>query len=77
MLLVVHLIIGHRKLRDVDYYRDEEMAKRMLGLRRLPNASTINRSLRSADGSSVKKVRCESRNRVLDRLTTERLSRVR
>ena len=31
MLLVVHLIIGHRRLRDVDYYRDDEMVKRLLG----------------------------------------------
>ena len=31
MLLVVHLIIGHRRLRDVDYYRDDEMVKRVLG----------------------------------------------
>ena len=26
MLLVVHLIIGHRRLRDVDYYRDDAMS---------------------------------------------------
>jgi hypothetical protein len=70
------LIIVHRKLRDVDYYRDDEMVKRVLGLRRLPDASTISRSLRSADEISVEKVRCESRNLVLERLTTERLSRV-
>ena len=35
MLLVVHLIIGHRRLRDVDYYRDDEMVKRVLGLKRI------------------------------------------
>ena len=29
MLLVVHLIIGHRRLRDVDYYRDDAMVKRV------------------------------------------------
>ena len=30
MLLVVHLIIGHRRLRDLDYYRDDELVKRVL-----------------------------------------------
>ena len=45
MLLVVHLIIGHRRLRDVDYYRDDEMVKRVLGLKRLPDVSTVSRSL--------------------------------
>ena len=36
MLLGVHLIVGHRRLRDVEYYRDDEMVKRVLGLKRLP-----------------------------------------
>ncbi|MCP4286508.1 MAG: hypothetical protein GY792_19015, partial [Gammaproteobacteria bacterium] len=76
MLLIVHLIIGHRRLRDVDYYRDDEMVKRLLGLKRLPDVSTINRSLRSADKVSVEKVRDESRNLVTERLSAERLSRV-
>ena len=43
LLLVVHLIIGHRRLRDVDYYRDDEMVKRLLGLKHLPDVSTISR----------------------------------
>ena len=49
MLLVVHLIIGHRRLRDVDSYRDDEMVKRVLGLKRLPDVSTVSRSLANAD----------------------------
>ena len=52
-LLVVHLIIGHRRLRDVDSYRDDEMVKRILGLKRLPDVSTVGRSLASADEQSV------------------------
>ena len=40
MLLVVHLIIGHRRLRNLDYYRDDELVKRVLGLKRLPDVST-------------------------------------
>jgi hypothetical protein len=76
MLLVVHLIIGHRRLRDVDYYRDDEMVKRVLGLKRLPDVSTISRSLGSTDELSVEKVRAESRNLVMERLSVEGLSRV-
>ena len=76
MLLVVHLIIGHRRLRDVDSYRDDEMVKRTLGLKRLPDVSTVSRSLASADAQSVAKVRRESRQLVLERLAHERLSRV-
>ena len=76
MLLIVHLIIGHRKLRDVDYHRDDEMVKRVLGLKRLPDVATISRSLSSADELSVEKVRAESRNGVIERLCAEGLSRV-
>ena len=76
MLLVVHLIIGHRRLRDVDYYRDDAMVKRVLGLKRLPDVSTLSRSLASADEQSVGKVRIESRHLVMERLALERCSTV-
>jgi hypothetical protein len=59
MLWVVHLIVGHRKLRDVGYYRDDEMVKWVLGLKRLPDISTLSHSLRSADELSVEKVQVE------------------
>ena len=76
MLLVVHLVIGHRRLRDVDYYRDDEMVKRVLGLKRLPDVSTLSRSLASADGQSVAKVRRESSRLVTERLMHEGCARV-
>ena len=76
MLLIVHLIIGHRRLRDVAYYRDDEMVKRLIGLKQLPDVSTISRSLASTDEASVEKVRSESRELVIERLSTEGLSRV-
>jgi len=52
------------------------MVKRLLGLKRLPDVSTISRSLGSADKISVEKVRGESRNLVIERLATEGLARV-
>ena len=71
MLLVVHLIIGHRQLRDMDSYRDDGMVKRILGLKRLPNVSTVSRSLAGADAQSVAKVRNESSRLVMERLARE------
>ena len=32
MLLVVHLLLGYRRLRDFAYYQDDPMVKRLLGL---------------------------------------------
>ena len=49
MLQVVHPIIGHRRLRDMDPYRDDGMVKRILGPERLPDVSTVSRSLAAAD----------------------------
>lgn len=76
LLLIVHLILGHRRLRDLDYYRDDEMVKRTLGLKRVPNVSTLSRWLSGADEASVRKVRAESMSGVLERLAKAGLSRV-
>jgi hypothetical protein len=64
------------KVRDVDYCRDDERVKRVLGLKRLPVVATVSRSLSSADVASVDKVRGESRNEVIARLCAGGLSRV-
>ena len=66
--LIVHLILGFRKLRDRDYYHDDPMTKRFLGLKRLPDVATISRSLSAMDEAAVAGYRAMSRNLVLDRL---------
>jgi len=35
LLIVVHLILGFRRLREVDYYRDDPIVLRLLGLRKI------------------------------------------
>ena len=74
--LIVHLILGFRKLRDRDYYQDDPMAKRILGLKRLPDVATISRALSALDEEAVAGYRAMSRNLVLDRLEAEQLARV-
>ena len=76
LLLVVHLILGYRELRDLRYYQDDEMVKRLLGLKRLPDVATVSRGLASADERSVENVRGENRDVVLDRLASLSLARV-
>ena len=34
MLLIVHLLIGYRRLQDLRYYHDDPMVRRVLGLDR-------------------------------------------
>jgi hypothetical protein len=68
LLLVFHLLLGFRKLRDLDYYQDDPLVKRLLGLKRLPDVSTVSRALRTIDNPAIEKVRDLCRNLVITRL---------
>ena len=76
LLLVIHLIIGFRRLRDVDYYRDDPMVLRLMGLRKLPDVSTISRALSQMETRGVENVRCLSRSIVIEALRRENLPRL-
>jgi hypothetical protein len=76
LLLIVHLLLGFRRLREVDYYRDDPLVLRLLGLRKLPDVSTISRALSQMEHEDVEKVRKLLRALVLEGLKRERLSRL-
>lgn len=76
MLLVVHLLLGYRRLQDMRYYSDDPMVQRVLGLKRLPNVSTVSRNLSDLDKRSVTGVREVSRTIVLDRVNEAAFARV-
>jgi len=76
MLLIVHLLIGFRRLREVDYYRDDPMVLRIMGLKKLPDVSTISRALSDMKSQEVTKVRELSRSLVIQGLIRERLPRL-
>src|SRR3990170_1222834 len=68
LLLIVHLLIGYRRLREIDYYRDDPMVKRLLGLSRIPDVATVSRALAHVDGESIEKIRQLCRGMVIERL---------
>jgi len=68
--LVVHLLLGYRDLRESAYYRDDPMVKRILGLQRLPDVSTLSRMLKEVDERSVSRLACYLTERVLRGLQT-------
>ena len=76
LLLIVHLLLGFRRLREVDYYRDDPIVLRLMGLRRLPDVATICRALGQIDADGVEHVRQLSRGMVLEGLQREQLPRV-
>lgn len=76
LLLIVHLLLGFRRLREVDYYCDDPIVLRLMGLRKLPDVSTISRALSQMEREGVEKVRELSRSLVIEGLKRERLSRL-
>ncbi|MDX2441605.1 MAG: transposase, partial [Desulfobacterales bacterium] len=76
LLLIVHLILGFRRLREIKYYRDDPIVLRVMGLRKLPDVSTISRSLSQLDEKSVKNIQRLSRSFVIDELHREQFCRV-
>ena len=75
LLLVVHLLLGCRGLRDMARYRNDEAVRRAVGLRRLPDVSTVSRVLAGMDGRCVDKVRAANRELVAGRLRALRPGR--
>ena len=75
-LLVVHLLLGWRRLRDLDYYRDDPLVLRVLGLQRLPDVSTVTRGLRRVTASVVGRLHRLNRKLVLNRVRHQGLVRL-
>lgn len=76
MLLIVHLLLGYRRLQDMRYYRDDPLVRRVLGLERLPDMATVSRTLASMDSRSVDKLRQLNRQLVLAQLGALDLARI-
>lgn len=76
LVLVIHILLGYRKLDDIKYYRDDPVALRAAGLRRFPDDSTLSRRLRAVDVETVVEVQQLTRQLVIDRLCAEQLPRV-
>jgi len=68
LLLIVHQLLGFRCLRESRFYDDDPMVLRVLGLRRLPDVSTISRQLSGLDLASVEKLEGLRAELVLERV---------
>ncbi len=76
LVLIVHLMLGYRKLRDIEYYQDDLMALRLLGLRKMPDVSTISRALMTVDAKDILNLRRFCREMSLSRIQGLKLRRV-
>jgi hypothetical protein len=76
LLVIIHLVLGFRRLREVSYYRDDPLVLRLLGLRKLPDVSTISRSLSQMEAKAVGNLRELSRTLVIEGLKRTWFSRL-
>lgn len=76
LMMILHLMLGYRRLRDIDRYREDPLVRRALGLRRLPHVSTVSRLLCRVDRRSVSNLQQFNTGLVLERLQQQELSRV-
>jgi hypothetical protein len=76
LLLVVHLLLGFRRLAGIEYYRGDPLVRRVVGFSQLPSTSTLTRVLQDMDEPAVVALRGVNRDLVLERLQTEGLARV-
>lgn len=67
-ILILHVLLGFRRLRELVYYKEDPMILRTVGLRRMPEVSTITRSLRHLDNRAYESVRALCRQLVKDRV---------
>lgn len=70
LVLVVHVLLGFRRLRGVEFYGGDPLVARAVGLKKLPSVSTLSRGLKAVGAVDVDKAR-----RVLCDLATEQLAR--
>jgi hypothetical protein len=67
-LLVVHLLLGWRRLSELAYYRDDPIVGRLVGLNRLPTVATLSRRLRDMTPRVVGRLRELLRSLVMTRV---------
>mgnify|MGYP005856807067 CR=1 FL=1 len=76
LVLIVHLLLGFRRLRDIEYYADDPIVKRVVGLDILPGVSAISRHLSTLDGDSIADLQRLNSTLVMDRLGALQMPRV-
>jgi hypothetical protein len=76
LILITHSFLGWRRLRDLDYYRDDPLLKRFIGLDRVPDVSTLSRRLTQMDEAVVVNMRNLVRSFAIERVKVSSPRRV-
>ena len=76
LILVVSILLGYKRLRDVQFFKNDPVVLRLLGLTRTPTVSTISRQLSTVDDRSIRGIERLQQNMVIDALTREQLATI-
>lgn len=78
MVTVLLLVmLGFRRLRELDYCREDPLLLRVAGLRRMPDVATVSRHLAKCDDKSIDEMRKHVLGEpVLERLEAQRFARI-
>ena len=74
LVLVVSIWLGYKRLRDVQFFKNDPVVLRLLGLTHVPTVSTISRQLSTVDVRSIRGIERLQQNMVTDALTREQLA---
>ena len=66
LILIVHLTLGFRHLREVERYKDDPIVLRALGLRRFPDVATLSRTMAIVDERSIEEIKNLNLQLILD-----------
>ena len=70
------ILLGYKRLRDVQFFKNDPVVLRLLGLTRMPTVSTISRQLSTVDDRSIRGIERLQQNMIIDALTREQLATI-
>jgi hypothetical protein len=76
LVLIISVWLGYRRLRDVQFFKDDPIVLRFLGLNQMPTVSTISRQLSKVDDRSIGGIERLQQNLVIEALVREQLATI-
>ena len=76
LVLIISVWLGYRRLRDVQFFKDDPIVLRFLGLHQMPTVSTISRQLGEVDDRSIDGIERLQQNLVIEALVREQLATI-
>jgi len=73
---MVHVVLGFRKIRDIEYYKDDPLVKATTDLKELPEVSAVSRILSNVDDESVEAFQRTVRDECLGQIAAAGLGRI-